>query len=624
MKSFLIVCAALLLLAPRAFAVDAPHFLDRPVEFFKTDEGRHIADNILSWQNDNGGWWKGYDVTKPREADFKKDHVSIFDNGATHTEMRLLARAYKATGDPRYKESFDRGLQFIFKSQYPNGGWPQRYPLENNYGRHITFNDEAMVSTMRVLRDIANGKSADGKDDYAFVTGLIPKHAQHVFDRGVDCILATQIKVNGPQGPQLTGWCQQYDEVTLQPAKARSYELPSISGSESVGIAMLLMEIPESHPRFADVKESVRRCAAWFDAVKITGKRIERKNAQGERDCILVDDPAAEPLWARFYDLETSRPYYCDRDGIKKSSLDQIGRERRAGYAWIRPFAAKFLSDAYPKWAAKYHVEPAKFILPPAPAGAPSTQTATAAAVAPLFAASNPPAPTTTSAIAGKKIRSVLAGDSTVTDNVGWGLGFAARFDPAAVEVINLSKGGRSSKSFRDEGHWQKVLDAKPDYVLIQFGHNDQPGKGPTRETDPKTTFRENLSRFVAEARAIGATPVLVTSIERRNYGDDGKIKPSLSAYAEGTRAVAEKENVPLIDLHARTIELYERLGEKQMDSLSPRDRKDKEKKKTDTTHLNQEGGRVIGSIAAEDFANLLPALKPHLLQSPSDASPAK
>src|SRR5262245_60447057 len=110
------------------------------------------------------------------------------------------------------------------------------------------------------------------------------------------------------------------------------------------------------------------------------------------------------------------------------------------------------------------------------------------------------------------KVRIVLAGDSTVTDGSGWGLGFGKALNDN-VDLLNLSRGGRSSKSFRDEGSWQKVLDAKPNYVLIQFGHNDMPGKGPERETDAKTTFRENLARYVDEARAIGATPILVTSL---------------------------------------------------------------------------------------------------------------
>src|SRR5947209_12912404 len=116
-----------------------------------------------------------------------------------------------------------------------------------------------------------------------------------------------------------------------------------------------------------------------------------------------------------------------------------------------------------------------------------------------------------------KPVRIVLVGDSTVNDEGGWGPGFRASFGPN-VEVINLAKNGRSSKSFRDEGLWAPALAAEPNYILIQFGHNDVPGKGPDRETDAKTTYRENMARYVDEARAAGAIPILVTSIVRRNF----------------------------------------------------------------------------------------------------------
>src|SRR5205085_1137739 len=107
------------------------------------------------------------------------------------------------------------------------------------------------------------------------------------------------------------------------------------------------------------------------------------------------------------------------------------------------------------------------------------------------------------------KTRIALAGDSTVTTNSGWGLAFEKLLGPDA-QCLQLARGGQSTKSYRDSKNWQKVLDAKPNFVLIQFGHNDMPGKGPERETDPKTTYPENLARFVDEARAIGAVPILV------------------------------------------------------------------------------------------------------------------
>src|SRR5580693_6341888 len=155
--------------------------------------------------------------------------------------------------------------------------------------------------------------------------------------------------------------------------------------------------------------------------------------------------------------------------------------------------------------------------------------------------------------ISSAAVKIVLVGDSTVNDQGGWGKGFSGSFN-GQVQVINLAPNGRSSKSFRDEGAWAPVLAAKPDYILIQFGHNDSPGKGPERETDPNTTYRANLIRSIDEARAIGAKPVLVTSIVRRVFDDANKIKPdSLVPYAAATRAVAKEKNVPLMDLYALT-----------------------------------------------------------------------
>jgi len=202
------------------------------------------------------------------------------------------------------------------------------------------------------------------------------------------------------------------------------------------------------------------------------------------------------------------------------------------------------------------------------------------------------------------KVRIALAGDSTVTTGGGWGQGFANQLRPG-VECLQLARGGRSSKSFRDEGEWQKVLATKPDYVLIQFGHNDMPGKGPKRETDPATTYPENLGRFVDEVRAIGGTPILVTSMTRRHF-KDGKINSDLFAYVDAAKKVAAEKKVPLVDLHTRSIELFEKLGEEACKALSPIDKKTG---KTDTTHLNGKGGEAVGKLVAEDVKKLVPTL---------------
>lgn len=212
-------------------------------------------------------------------------------------------------------------------------------------------------------------------------------------------------------------------------------------------------------------------------------------------------------------------------------------------------------------------------------------------------------------------LRVVLVGDSTVNDNGGWGAGFTARFGPQ-LEIENLALNGRSSRSFRGEGAWNKALDAKPAYVLIQFGHNDVPGKGPDRETDAATTYRENLIRYVDEARAANATPILVTSIVRRLFGPDGKISPdSLDPYVAQVRRIADEKKVALIDLNALTRRQAEALGPIGSEQIGRKDSAGK----LDTTHLGPFGRRAIGSMAAEEFVRVAPSLRPYLLAASSD-----
>lgn len=207
-------------------------------------------------------------------------------------------------------------------------------------------------------------------------------------------------------------------------------------------------------------------------------------------------------------------------------------------------------------------------------------------------------------------LRIVLAGDSTVTDNGGWGRGFANRLTGDGASCINLARADRSSKSFRDEGEWDKVLAAKPDYLLIQFGHNDMPGKGPERETDPATTYHDNLQRFVEEARAAGAKPILVTSMTRRRF-KDGKIHSDLFPYVDEVKKLAVEMNVPVIDLHTKSIELFEKLGPDGCRELSPID---PETGGVDGTHLNAKGGDVVGGLVAAEVVDVVPALGSHFI----------
>lgn len=214
--------------------------LSQRAEFYTSDEAVRIADNVLLYQRDTGGWPKNIDMAsvlserdkaKLRMAKNNKD--AMLDNGATHTQMRYLARVYGATGLERFRDAFLGGLDYLLQAQYENGGWPQRYPDPTGYARHITFNDGAMIGAMSVLRDIA-----DRRPSFTFVGEQARRKAETAVQKGIDCILKCQIVVAGRK----TAWCAQHDETSFAPAKARSYELPSISGSESVGIVRFLMK----------------------------------------------------------------------------------------------------------------------------------------------------------------------------------------------------------------------------------------------------------------------------------------------------------------------------------------------------------------------------------------------
>ena len=219
-----------------------------------------------------------------------------------------------------------------------------------------------------------------------------------------------------------------------------------------------------------------------------------------------------------------------------------------------------------------------------------------------------------------EKVRIILVGDSTVTDKGGWGLAFAELLKPGA-ECINLARSGHSSKSYYDKGYWKKALEQKPDFVLIQFGHNDQPGKGPERETDPKTTYRDYLSRYIDEARQAKAQPILMTSMVRRIFAANGKIKTDLTPYVEAMKTVAVEKKIPLIDLHDRSRQLVERLGPEKAQAFGPPH--PKYAGKFDGTHLSAEGAAAIAPLVINELREVQPALRPYL-PAPKESGPAK
>lgn len=339
--------AVLVLFVPSSApaGVEGPRqYLKKADAWFAGDEAKHVADNILSYQSDLGGWPKNIDTTATPFTGDRKELKPTFDNDATTDELRFLARTYRATKDERYRKAFLKGLDYILQAQYPTGGWPQFYPPDNKYHRYITFNDDAMVRLLQFLRETYRS------DVYAFVDARRRQAARDAFDRGIACILKCQIKVAG----QPTAWCAQHDEKDFRPRPGRAYELVSLSGAESVGIVRLLMSLDDPSP---EVVRAVEGAVAWFEAAKLKGIRVDvvkdDKSPKGTNK-VVVKDPAAPPMWARFYEIGTNQPIFSDRDGVAKHDLADIGYERRNGYAWLGYWPAHLLEKEYPAWHARW------------------------------------------------------------------------------------------------------------------------------------------------------------------------------------------------------------------------------------------------------------------------------
>ena len=324
---------------------------NKPKEWYASAEALRIADLVLLYQRSSGGWPKNIDMAKPindgdREKLLaqKKETDSTIDNGATYTQLSFLARVYTAQHEDRHRESFLKGLDYLLQAQYPNGGWPQFYPDLSGYYKHITYNDDAMIGVMKLLRDVS-----EAKQDYAFVDDGRRASAAKAVEKGIECILKTQVVVNGKR----TVWCAQHDEVTLAPAAARKFEVVSLSGGESVGIVRFLMSIKNPSPAVIDAVESA---VAWFEQSQLKGiKWVEKADASQPNgiDRVVVKDPE-HSTWARFYEIESNRPIFVGRDGVVKYSVAEIEHERRTGYAWYVDEPAKLLQKDYPAWREKH------------------------------------------------------------------------------------------------------------------------------------------------------------------------------------------------------------------------------------------------------------------------------
>jgi PelA/Pel-15E family pectate lyase len=323
--------------------------LDRATAWYATPEARHVADNIVSFQTPAGGWGKNVDRTGPvrqRGQSYvilpRQGFAGTIDNDATTTELRFLARvqaqAPGAAGQA-YRDAFLKGVRYLLDSQYPNGGFPQVYPLQGGYHDAITFNDDALISVAKLLDTVAARHG-----DYSFVPASIASAARDATDKALEVILATQVVAGGVP----TGWCQQHDMLTLAPVGARNFEPASLASGESASLLMYLMRVPNPSPQ---VVVAVHGGADWLRRVAVHD--LEWTGADPGTGRRAVPKPGAGPLWSRFYDIGSMQPVFGDRDRSIHDDVNEISLERRNGYGWYGTWPAKAL-EAYASWASAH------------------------------------------------------------------------------------------------------------------------------------------------------------------------------------------------------------------------------------------------------------------------------
>ena len=315
--------------------------LDQPMLWYPVDEATRIANQVVLYQRGNGGWEKNIEMsamlTNAEREKLLREKLSTdttIDNGATVAQLRYLAKVITAKNIETHKAAFFKGLDFLLAMQYENGGFPQFFPLKNDYSRHITFNDNAMINALKILRDIAKKK-----EDFLFVDEERRLKAEKAVEKAIPLIVKLQVEIGGKK----TIWAAQYDEKTLKPADARKFEPASLTAGESVGIVRFLML--DAKPNQA-VIESIEAAVKWFESNKLSGIRWEK--IKGENT--VIKDKNAPPIWARFYEFETLKPIFIGRDAVIRYDVMEIEAERRNGYAWYVSEPNELIEKDYPKW----------------------------------------------------------------------------------------------------------------------------------------------------------------------------------------------------------------------------------------------------------------------------------
>ncbi|GAB2920683.1 pectate lyase [Rheinheimera gaetbuli] len=293
------------------------------------------AEAVLSFQTPSGGWSKRTDMRIARQTGqhfgSEANYVPTFDNNATSTQLHWLADFYPKAAPPqqqRIAQAIERGIALILLAQYPNGGFPQSYPLRGGYHDAITLNDNALYQLMQLLWQVAHDPR------FAMLADSTKADAAAAFYRAVDWLLANQVVVNGKR----TVWGAQHHPLSGEPVAARKFEQVALVSSESAKLLQLLLRHATD---YQNVASTLADAADWLRQHQIKDKDRHR-DSDGRLS--LIDSPGSV-IWARFYDLKTGQPVFFDRDGKTYSEVSQISLERQRGYGWYQSVVAEFLTQ---------------------------------------------------------------------------------------------------------------------------------------------------------------------------------------------------------------------------------------------------------------------------------------
>ncbi len=325
---------------------------DTPVEWYGRPENIALAAIVISYQTPTGGWSKAIDYSKgPRKpgthwTNQKGEgwhYCGTFDNRSTTEQIKFLAGVHAATGDPQVKAALLKGLDYIFAAQYPNGGWPQNYPVERGYHEAITLNDDAMTHVLELLVGVAAGEKS-----YAFADEALRQRAREAVDRGISCLAAMQYRIDGKP----TVWCAQHHPLTFEPVKARAKEPPSLSGGESATLVKFLMREAPVTPESTSMIEAA---LTWFEANRLTGLREVEKD--GKTDYI-ADAASDEVYWARFYDLGSGKPIFAGADdGIIYATFSEMAAKNKVAYDFMTTRPKDLIEKEAPRWRKRIEKE---------------------------------------------------------------------------------------------------------------------------------------------------------------------------------------------------------------------------------------------------------------------------